>query len=132
MEYTLLYVLTVKCTSESCEEDLAVYRITSIDENAIYTDNKKYLRSALMEVVIIKADKEEMILRVPFLIKEAAIIWIREVFIKIKEKGTKEMIEATNEEWEKIKHPYYDKNWFTGGKKVEEWKAEMNSVVDKL
>lgn len=132
MEYTLLYVLTVRCTAKSCEEDLSAYRISTVDEDMIYTDDKKYLRSSLMEVEIIKADDEEMILRVPFLIKEAAIIWIREVFIKIKEKGSKEMVEATDEEWRKIKHPKYDKNWFTGGKKVDAWKAEMRSVVDKL
>ncbi|MBO4456466.1 MAG: hypothetical protein J5802_01960 [Butyrivibrio sp.] len=31
MEYTLLYVLTVRCTSKSCEEDLSVHRISTID-----------------------------------------------------------------------------------------------------
>ena len=40
-----------------------------------------------MEVEIIKDEKDEMILRVPFLIKEAAIVWVREVFIEIQKKG---------------------------------------------
>ncbi len=132
MDYTILYVLTVRCTNTKCEEDLAGYLITDIDDIAIYTEERKYLREKLMYVEDIKIDSEEIILRIPFLIKEAAIIWVRDAFIRIKERGTKEMAAATYEEWRKILHPYYDAQWFTGGKKVETWREEMRELIDKL
>ena len=132
MDYRFLYELTVRCTEHTCEEDLACYRITDFDEDNVYTSDKKYPRSCLMEVEEIKVDKEEIILRVPFLIKEAAIIWVREAFVKINDKGTKAMYEAVKEEWQKIMHPKYDTHWFTGGQKVEEWKKEMQTIADRL
>jgi hypothetical protein len=134
MEYTVLYVLTVRCTANECHEDLAVQKIINIDEDAVYTPDKKFLRSQLMEVEVIKMDKEgeAFILRIPFLKKESAIIWIREAFVIINEKGTRAMYAAALEEWRKIMHPYYDCRWFTGGKKVDEWRKEMKSIVEKL
>lgn len=54
MEHKVLYELTVRCTAHECQEDLAVYKIVDIDEESIYTTEKKYLRSNLMEVEEIK------------------------------------------------------------------------------
>lgn len=134
MEYKVLYELTVRCTAHECQEDLVVYKIVDIDEEAIYTTEKKYLRSNLMEVEEIKIDKEneDFILRVPFLIKEAAIVWVRECYVRIHDKGTRDMYEAAKEEWRKIMHPKYDTHWFTGGQKVEQWREEMRSIVEQL
>ena len=132
MEYKILYVLTVKCTEHECQEDLACYKITDIDENAIYASDKTFPKASLMEVEDIKLDKEEIILRIPFLIKEAAIVWVREAFVEIKKAGSREMYEAAKEEWLKIMHPKYDGHWFTGGKKVEEWRHDMKAIVAKL
>ncbi len=36
------------------------------------------------------------------------------------------------EEWHKILLPSYDCKWFTGGKRVEEWKAQMRQLADSL
>ena len=132
MEQKLLYVLTVKCTADSCEEDLEATVIDNTDDEAIYAGGKKYMKASLMEVEQIRADKEEMILRIPFVIKEAAIIWVREAFVLIQKNGTGEMYEAVKEEWRKIMHPKYDVHWFTGGKKVEEWREEMRLIADRL
>ena len=132
MEYKILYVLTVRCTEHECEEDLACYKIVDIDEDMVYTSEKNYPRSKLMEVEAIKLDKEEIILRIPFLIKEAAIIWVREAYVEIKKNGSKAMYEAVKEEWLKIMHPKYDAHWFTGGKKVDEWRNEMRNIAKKL
>lgn len=132
MEYKILYVLTVRCTEHECEEDLACYKIVDIDEDMVYTSEKNYPRSKLMEVEAIKLDKEEIILRIPFLIKEAAIIWVREACVEIKKSGSKAMYEAVKEEWLKIMHPKYDAHWFTGGKKVDEWRNEMRNIAKKL
>ena len=132
MEYKILYVLTVRCTEHECEEDLACYKIVDIDEDMVYTSEKNYPRSKLMEVEAIKIDKEEIILRIPFLIKEAAIIWVREAYVEIKKSGSKAMYEAVKEEWLKIMHPKYDAHWFTGGKKVDEWRNEMRNIAKKL
>ena len=132
MEYKVLYVLTVRCTEHECAEDLACYKIVDIDEDMVYTTEKNYPRPALMEVETIKLDKEEAILRIPFLIKEAAIVWVREAFVIIHDKCSLQMYEACKEEWRKIMHPKYDTHWFTGGKKVEEWRDEMKSLVKKL
>lgn len=128
----LLYILTVRCTAKQCEEDLSLHRIIDMDNREIWTDDKKYKREDLMEVERIKVEEDEIILRIPFLIKEAAIIWVREAFIVIKKDGTREMREAVNEEWKKIANPGYDSHWFTGGKKVEEWKNEMKTLVEKI
>ena len=132
MEYKVLYILTVRCTAVSCDEDLEAHMIIDIDEDAIYIQDKKILRKKMMEVESIKDEKDEMRLRVPFLIKEAAIIWIREIFIEIQKNGTFEMYNAAKEEWVKIMHLKYDQNWFIGEKKVEEWREEMKIVAEKL
>ncbi|SDA57947.1 hypothetical protein SAMN02910275_01363 [Butyrivibrio sp. INlla18] len=134
MDYKILYELTVRCTAHECSEDLTAYKIIDIDEEAVYTTDKKYIRSQLMEVDEIKIDKdgEEIILRVPFLKKESAIIWIREAFVIINEKGSRAMYAAALEEWRKIMHPYYDCSWFTGGQKVDEWRKEMKRIAERL
>lgn len=132
MEYKLLYVLTVKCTPEKCEEDLECHLIRSYDVDAIYTDVKTWKRSSLMEVEVIEKEKEELIVRVPFLIKEAAIVWVRECFLYIKDHGAQSLINNVNAEWMKIMQPDYDCRWFTGGKKVEEWREEMRRLAEKL
>ena len=132
MDKNVIYILTVRCTDSKCEEDLECQNIIDVDADAIYIQDKKILRKNLMEVEIIKDEKEEMILRVPFLIKEAAIVWVREVFVEIHKRGTVDMYNAAKEEWLKIMHPKYDVKWFTGGRKVEEWREEMKSIVEKL
>lgn len=132
MDKNVIYILTVRCTDSKCEEDLECHMIIDVDTDAIYIQDKKILRKNLMEVEIIKDEKEEMILRVPFLIKEAAIVWVREVFVEIHKRGTADMYNAAKEEWLKIMHPKYDVKWFTGGRKVEEWREEMKSIVEKL
>ena len=132
MEFKVLYVLTVKCTTEKCEEDLEAHLINDIDEEYIYVDVKKWKRSTLMEVEAIEKERDEIIVRVPFLIKEAAIIWIRQCLLYIKENGSAQMFEAAKEEWAHILHPKYDKQWITGGKKVEEWREEMRRLVEQL
>lgn len=132
MEYNVLYILTVRCTAHSCEEDLECHKIIDVDTDAIYIPNKKILRKKMMKVEIIKNEKVEMILGVPFLIKEAAIVWVREVFVEIHKRGTVDMYNAAKEEWLKIMRPKYDVKWFTGGRKVEEWREEMKSIVEKL
>ena len=35
-------------------------------------------------------------------------------------------------EWLKIMHPRCDTHWFTGGRKVDEWKKDMKAIVAKL
>ena len=132
MNKDVIYILTVRCNNSKCEEDLESHMIINVDENAIYIQDKKILRKNLMEVEIIKDEKEEMILRVTFLINEAAIVWVREVFVEIHKRGTVDMYNAAKEEWLKIMHPKYDVKWFTGGRKVEEWREEMKSIVEKL
>ena len=132
MEQKCIYELTVRCTAKSCEEDLAVYAVTDIDDEYIYFDGKKIFKEMLMEPVPIKLGDGEIIYRVTFFIKEAAIVWVREVFIKIHEHGTREMYNAIKEEWNKILHPYYDCKWFTGGQKVEEWQKEMKAITERL
>lgn len=132
MDKNVIYILTVRCTDSKCEEDLECQKIIDVDADVIYIQDKKILRKNLMEVEIIKDEKEEMILRVPFLIKEAAIVWVREVFVEIHKRGTADMYNAAKEEWLKIMHPKYDVKWFTGGRKVEEWREEMKSIVEKL
>ena len=132
MEYSILYVLTVKCTTEKCEEDLEYHVIRTDDENAIYTDDKSWKKSSLMEIEVIENEKEEIIVRIPFVIKEAALVWVRECFLYIKKHGTKELGDAVDEEWGKILRPKYDHTWFTGGKKVEEWREEMRRLAEKL
>ncbi|WP_026507225.1 hypothetical protein [Butyrivibrio sp. MC2013] len=132
MDKNVIYILTVRCSDSKCEEDLECHNIIDVDADAIYIRDKKILRKNLMEVEIIKDEKEEMILRVPFLIKEAAIVWVREVFVEIHKRGTVDMYNAAKEEWLKIMHPKYDVKWFTGGRKVEEWREEMKSIVEKL
>ena len=74
MEYSILYVLTVKCTTEKCEEDLEYHVIRTDDENAIYTDDKSWKKSSLMEIEVIENEKEEIIVRIPFVIKEVCLI----------------------------------------------------------
>ena len=50
-----------------------------------------------------------MILRVPFLIKESAIIWLRAIFVEIQnKKGADALYEAAREEWLRIMMPKYD------------------------
>ena len=44
----------------------------------------------------------------------------------------KRMKEAVRTEWMRIISPEYDCRWFTGGEKVEQWKEEMKSIVEKL
>lgn len=132
MEQKCIYELTVRCTAKSCEEDLAVSPVTNIDDEYIYFSNKKISRDHLMEPEPIKLEDEEIIYRVTFFIKEAAIVWVREVFIKIHEHGTRQMYEATKEEWLKIMHPNYDCKWFTGGQKVKEWRKDMKTIAEKL
>ena len=132
MDFKCIYELTVRCTEHGCEEDLACYLITELDKDYVYTSEKKYSRLSLMNVEDIKVDRDEIILRIPFLIKEAAIVWVREAFVYIHDKGTRAMYEAVKEEWQKIMHPKYDTYWFTGGQKVEEWKKEMRAIAEKL
>jgi len=132
MEQTILYVLTVKCTTEKCEEDLECHLIRSMDDSAVYTDVRTWKKSDLMEVEVIEKEKEEIIVRTPFLIKEAALVWVRECFLYIKEKGTRELKERVNAEWLCIMNPDYDARWFTGGRKVKEWREEMRRLADSL
>ena len=132
MEYKVLYVLTVKCTTEKCEEDLEAHLVNDIDEDFIYVDARKWKRSALMEIEAIEKERDEIIVRVPFFIKEAAIVWVRQCLLYIKANGSPEMFERAKEEWLHILNPKYDKQWFTGGKKVEEWREEMRKVAEKL
>lgn len=132
MDKNVIYILTVRCTDSKCEEDLECQNIIDVDADAIYIQDKKILRKNLMEVEIIKDEKDEMILRVSFLIKEAAIVWVREVFIEIQKRGSVDMYNAVKAEWLKIMHPKHDVKWFTGGRKVEEWREEMKSIVEKL
>lgn len=136
MQYNVLYVLTVKCTTEKCEEDLECHMIRADDDKAIYTDDRAWKKSALMEIQVIEKEKREIIVRVPFVIKEAALIWVRECFTYIKmfsdRYEVKELAEAVDKEWLKILRPKHDITWFTGGKKVEEWREEMRSLAEKL
>lgn len=132
MEFKNIYELTVRCTAKECEEDLAVHKVTDIDDEFVYFAGKKVLRNMLMEPEAIKREDEEFIYRVIFFGKEAGIVWVREIFVKIHEYGTKEMYEVIKEEWCRIMHPYYDCKWFTGGKKVEEWRREMKAIAEKL
>ena len=76
MEFKCIYELTVKCTAKKCEEDLAVYAVTDIDDEYIYFDGKKIFKEMLMEPVPIKLGDGEIIYRVTFFIKEAAIVWV--------------------------------------------------------
>ena len=132
MEFKIIYVLTVRCTDHKCEEDLACYPIYEIDEAFVYAADKKYAINKLAGVETIEKNNGLMILRVPFLIKEAAIVWVRDVFIEIFKHGTPRMKEAVRTEWMRIISPEYDCRWFTGGEKVEQWKEEMKSIVEKL
>lgn len=132
MEFKLLYELTVRCTEYNCEEELAYHKIIELDDEYVYTSDKKYSRSSLMEVEELKMEKDEMILRVYFLIKEAAIIWVREAFVKIHDKGTRAMYAEAENEWLRIMHPKYDGHWFTGGQKVEKWREEMKNLAARL
>ncbi|SDB14055.1 hypothetical protein [Butyrivibrio sp. INlla16] len=131
-DHTILYVLTVKCTVDKCEEDLECHLISQIDDAYICTEVRNWKKKSLMEVEVIEKEKEEIIVRTPFLIKEAAIIWVRECMMYIKEHGSKELIKAVNTEWLRILDPEYDCEWFTGGRKVEEWREEMRRVAEKL
>jgi hypothetical protein len=130
MDYKCIYELTVRCTAKECEEDLAVHSVTDIDEEFVYFVDKKVLKDKLMEPDAIKREDEEFIYRMIFFGKESAIVWVREVFVKIHEYGTKEMYEAVKEEWQKFCN--YDCKWFTGGQKVEEWREEMKAFAEKL
>lgn len=132
MDYCILYVLTVRCTTEKCEEDLECNLIRTDDESAIYTDVKTWKKSSLMDVEVLEKEKEEIIARVPFVIKEAALVWVRECFMYIKKHGAKELGENVNKEWRRIMDPDYDCRWFAGGKKVEEWREEMRRLAEKL
>ncbi len=134
MEYKVLYVLTVRCTPEKCEEDLECLVIRNIDEKYVYTSDRQYERKSLMNVDVIEKEWQEIIVRTVFFIKEAAIIWVRECFLRIKDikKWQPEFREVVNAEWQKILNPGYDTKWFTGGKKVEEWREEMRRLAEKL
>ena len=133
MEYKILYVLTVRCTEDNCEADLECHKILDVDENNFFIENRKIPKKSMMEIEHIRYEKEDMILRVPFLIKESAIIWLREIFVDIqKKKGAEALYEAAREEWLRIMPPKYDTKWFTGGKKVVKWREEMKSLIEKL
>ena len=132
MDYQILYVLTVRCDAKKCEEDLACYKIKKVDDEAVYFENKKISRDSLMEIEVVNSWYDEKIIRVPFLIKEAAIIWVRECFMYILKKGTPEMKIATRREWQEILNPDYDCFWFTGGQKAEQWLIEMKRIISEL
>ncbi len=132
MEYKVLYVLTVRCDAKKCEEDLACYKVEKVDEEAVYLENQRIPRDALMEIEVVECYNGAKIIRVPFLIKEAAIIWVRECFMHILKKGTAEMKDATRREWQEILDPFYDCFWFTGGQKAEKWLLEMKTIANDL
>lgn len=132
MNFDFIYELTVRCTEQRCEEDLAYYPIRAVDESLVYTDNKNYAKNKLAAIEIIEKDKRFMIMRIPFLIKETAIVWVRDVFAEMLKHGTPRVQEAVRTEWMRIISPDYDCKWFTGGEKVEQWKEEMRSIVDRL
>ena len=133
MEYKILYILTVRCTEDSCEADLECHNILDVNENDFIIQNKKIPRKSMMEIEHIRDEKNDMILRVPFLIKESALIWVREIFVEIQnKKGAAALYKAAREEWQRIMLPKYDTRWFTGGKKVEKWREEMKSLIEKL
>lgn len=129
MDYKVLYILTVRCSDKICEEDLACYKIEKSDENAIYIMDKAVSRDELMEVEILNNWYGDIVVRVPFLIKEAAIVWVRECFMYILKKGTTEMKANVRQEWFNILNPEYDCFWFTGGQKVEKWRKEMTLLA---
>ena len=64
--------------------------------------------------------------------KEAAIVWVREILMYIRKRGTEAMYYAVNDEWMRILDPRYDVRWFTGGAKVEAWRKEMLEIAAKL
>ncbi|MBE5917582.1 MAG: hypothetical protein E7273_12170 [Pseudobutyrivibrio ruminis] len=132
MEYTLLYILTIRCDNSKCEEDLELHRITDVDEEKLYLRDGFVYRDKLMKMEIIKENKREIICRVPFVIKEAAIVWVREILMYIRKRGTEAMYYAVNDEWMRILDPRYDVRWFTGGAKVEAWRKEMLEIAAKL
>lgn len=132
MEYKILYVLTVRCDEKKCEEDLACYKIEKVDEEAVYLKNKKVLKDTLMEIEVVNSWYDEKIIRVSFLIKEAAIVWVRECFMYILKKGSAEMKVAAKREWQEILNPEYDCFWFTGGQKAEQWLLEMKTIAKEL
>ncbi len=132
MEDKTLYVLTVRCTANKCEEDLACYKIVNVDDENVYIENKEIPRDSLMEIEVVNSWYDEKIIRVPFLIKEAAIVWVRECFLYILKKGSAEMKVAIRREWQEILNPEYDCFWFTGGQKVEQWLLEMKSITREL
>lgn len=139
METKILYILTVKCSQDDCELDLECHGIYEIDSNYIYLKADKISREKIMQVEVLEDGKKErsesrkqIIVRIAFLIKEAAIVWVRECFMYIKKNGTKNMAEACTDEWIKILNPNYDTAWFTGGKKVDQWKEEMRLLADNL
>ena len=132
MDEKCLYELTVRCTEDECQEDLAIYKVDKIENGIIYAGPKIVSNKSLMKVERIKVDSGEMILRVPFFGKEAALVWIRDIFLTIREKGTPGMYYVAKDEWMKILNPKYDVNWFTGGQKVEEWRQEIEQLASKL
>ena len=133
MKYRLLYVLMIRCTEQTCKEDLSCYPISAIDENTIYTAVHEYPLDSIMDLEVIKKSNEEIILRVPFFVKEAAILLLREAFLFIREKShNRKMEEAAKREWVNIGNVDYDPFWCTGGKNVEEWKKELKKETDEL
>lgn len=132
MEYRILYVLFVRCTAKKCAIDLQLHEITEVTDDYIHVGIKAYNRSELMEVESIRFTEDLVILRIPFLKKEAAIVWVREALMMICTKGSPQMKDAARSEWLNIINPDYDQEWFTGGKKVEEWRAEMREIAKDL
>ncbi|WP_027216825.1 hypothetical protein [Butyrivibrio fibrisolvens] len=132
MEYKVLYVLTVKCTTEKCEADLEAHWVTYIDEDFIYVDIRKWKQSALLELEVIEKEKDEIIVRIPFFIKEAALVWVRQCLLYIKNNGSRQLANRAKEEWAHILNPGYDEHWFTGGKKAEEWRDEMRKSIIQI
>ena len=48
----------------------------------------------LRQIEHIRDEKDDMILRVPFLIKESALIWVREIFVEIQKKGRSRIVQS--------------------------------------
>ena len=132
MDYKILYVLTVRCTDQRCEEDLECHQVIDTDDDNIYIKGKRIPRDSLMNIKVINGWNGEQIVQISFFIKEAAIIWIRECFIYILRKGTADMKSAVRREWTNLLDPTFDCMWMPGGKKAEQWLEEMKKIAREI
>lgn len=123
MRTGILYQLTMRCDFEHCELDFGFRKIMKVDSAYVYLKDRK-VRREYLGTIIPQYSLNKVLLTSFFIPKETVLIIVRQMCLFLYyECGA--LFKSAELEWEKLRFPSYDEQWFAGNVKAEQWEKEF-------